>query len=300
MTKPATMTQPVAPAAGNPLAGGLNAIRPAFSGFPPGQSNPVLDTLLSHRSVRDYQKKPIPEAALDSILMAAQRAPTSSNLQSYSIIVIDDRDLLEAMCGLCGNQRFVAETPLLLVFCSDISRHIHVCKQRGYAYRGDQVNTLMVAHGDAILACQNAAIAAQGMGLGTCMLGNVRNNPQGVSDLLGLPQYVFASVGLAIGYPVGDYGTKPRMPRRVMVSRNRYSTEHRDEGLAAYDTEMRLSGCYIGRREPLNDVPPGTVDPSTDDNYGWSEHTARRLGGANQLQRRGLGQFLNGKGFNCR
>ena len=300
MTKTATTSQAVAPTAGKPDADGLNAIRPAFAGFPWGQPNPVLDALLAHRSVRDYAKKPLPEAALDAILMAAQRAPTSSNLQSYSIVVIDDRQILETMCGLCGNQRFVAEAPVLLVFCSDISRHIHLCEERGYTYRGDQVNTLMVAHGDAVLACQNASTAAQGMGLGTCMLGNVRNNPQGVSDLLGLPKYVFASVGLTIGYPVTDYGTKPRMPRRVMVSRNRYSDEHRDDGLAQYDTEMRLSGCYLGRREPLNDVAPGTADPFTDETYGWNEHTARRVGGENQLQRRGLGQFLLKKGFNCR
>ena len=123
------------------------------------------------------------------------------------------------------------------------------------------------------------------------MLGNVRNNPPAVSDLLGLPRYVFASVGLALGWPAGDHGLKPRMPRRLMVSRNRYSTAHLEDGLAEYDRTMRLSGAYLGRHEPLNDVPPGTPDPFTDENYGWIEHTARRLGGANQLERRG---------FNCR
>jgi FMN reductase [NAD(P)H] len=278
----------------------LNAPRPAFAGFPPGEANPIMEALLAHRSVRAYQKKPVPEAALDLILMAAQRAPTSSNLQTYSIMVVDDRQMLETLCGLCGNQKFVATAPVLLVFCSDTSRHMHICSQRGYTYRGDQVNTLLVAHGDAMLACQNASVAAQSMGLGTCMLGNVRNDPQGVSDLLGLPKFVFASVGLTIGWPAGDFGIKPRMPRRLMVSRNRYGNEHRDEDLAAYDTEMRLSGCYIGRREPLNDVPPGTPDPVTDENYGWVEHTARRLGGKNQLQRRELGAFLDSKGFSRR
>ncbi|MBL8700837.1 MAG: NADPH-dependent oxidoreductase [Alphaproteobacteria bacterium] len=268
--------------------------------FPPGERNPVLETLLAHRSTRRYRDAPLPAAALDLILTAAQRAPTSSNLQSYSIVVVDDRELLERMCRLCGSQRFVAECSALLVFCSDITRHIHVCESRGYVYRGDHVNTLLVAHGDANLACQNASIAAQSMGLGTCMLGNVRNDPQGVSDLLGLPRYVYASVGLAVGYPAEDLGVRPRLPRRVVVSRNRYSDDHLAEDLAAYDEAMRRTGIYDGRREPLNDVAPGTPDPVPDAAYGWAEHTARRLGGENQLQRRGLGAFLDAKGFSRR
>lgn len=264
------------------------------------ESNPTLELLLAHRSVRAYRDAKLPERSLDLILAAAQRAPTSSNLQSYSIVVVDDRELLEKMCNLCGTQRFVAECSVLLVFCSDISRHIHICAQRGYAYRGDQVNTLLVAHGDANLACQNASLAAQSMGLGTCMLGNVRNDPQGVSDLLGLPRYVYASVGLAIGYPAGDFGVKPRLPRRLVVSRNRYADDHRDADIAAYDQELRRTGIYDGRREPLNDVAPGTPDTVADADYGWSEHSARRLGGENQLQRRGFGQFLDDKGFSRR
>lgn len=264
------------------------------------ETNPTLELLLAHRSVRAYRDTKLPERALDLILAAAQRAPTSSNLQSYSIVVVDDRALLEKMSRLCGTQRFVAECSVLLVFCSDISRHIHICAQRGYAYLGDQVNTLLVAHGDANLACQNASLAAQSMGLGTCMLGNVRNDPQGVSDLLGLPRYVYASVGLTIGYSAGDFGVKPRLPRRLVVSRNRYSDDHRDADIAAYDQELRRTGIYDGRREPLNDVAPGTPDTVADEAYGWSEHSARRLGGENQLQRRGFGQFLDDKGFSRR
>lgn len=264
------------------------------------ERNPTLELLLAHRSVRAYREAQLPAGALDLILAAAQRAPTSSNLQSYSIVVVDDRELLVKMRGLCGNQSFVSECSALLVFCADISRHVHVCAQRGYAYRGDQVNTLLVAHGDANLACQNASLAAQSMGLGTCMLGNVRNDPQGVSDLLGLPRYVFASVGLTIGHPAGDFGVKPRLPRRLIVSRNRYADDHRDADLAAYDQEIRRTGIYDGRREKLNDVEPGTPDTVADEAYGWSEHSARRLGGENQIQRRNLGHFLDTKGFSRR
>lgn len=274
--------------------------RPPFPGFKLGDDNPVLETLLSHRSVRRFTDEPVSEKALDLILEAAQRAPTSSNLQSYSIIVVDEPGIKEQICVMGGNQRFVVECGVLLVFCSDISRHIHICRERGYPYRGDQINTLLVAHGDALMAGQNAAIAAESMGFGTCMLGNVRNDPQGISDLLDLPQHVYASVGLAIGTANEDKGVKPRLPRKVVVSRNRYSASHLQDGLIEYDEATRRSGLYKGRREPLNDVKPGYEDTFTDETYGWSEHSARRLGGANQVQRRNLGEFLDSKGFSRR
>jgi nitroreductase len=276
------------------------AERPPLRGFAPGDDNPVLETLLAHRSTRSFKADPVPEAAVDLILEAAQRAPTSSNLQSYSIIVVDDQGLRDQMCVLGSNQRFVSECGVLLVFCSDISRHIHICRERGYPYRGEQINTLYIAHGDAILACQSASVAAQSMGFGTCMMGNVRNDPEGVSDLLGLPRYVFASVGLAIGVANEDLGLKPRLPRRVMVSRNRYSVRHLEDGLAEYDETTRRTGLYDGRREPLNDVAPDAQDPVPDEGYGWCEHSARRLGGPSQSLRLNFGAFLDGKGFSRR
>jgi len=141
-------------------------------------ANAVLRMLLQPRTVRAFRDALMPEAALDLVLAAAQRAPTLSNMQSYSIVVVDDRDVRGAMCRLCGTQSFVAEYLALTVFCSDISRHVHICAERGYVYRGDQVKTLLVAHGDAQLACQNASIAAKSMGFGTCMLGNVRTTPR--------------------------------------------------------------------------------------------------------------------------
>ena len=57
---------------------------------------------------------------------------------------------------------------------------------------------------------------------------------------------------------------------------------------------------YTGRREPLNDVDPDFEDHFTDETYGWIEHTARRLGGKNQFERRNFGAFLDSKGFSRR
>ncbi len=277
----------------------LTKQRPIFPGFPPDEQNPVLEVLLSHRSIRKYKDTPVSEKALNQILTAAQRAPTSCNYQSYSTIVVTDRRLREKIRDLSGNQPFVADCGVLLVFCADISRLIYSCNRQGYRFRGDQIDTLLQAHGDTLIACQNAAVAAESMGLGTCMLGNIRNNPQEISDLLELPQYVFASVGLTIGYPDADPGIKPRFTRRMIVSENKYRTEHLDEDLMTYDRIMCESGVYKGRIQPLEEVDPNLEDRFTEEDYGWMEHSARRISSCIQDQRRDFARFLERKGFSC-
>jgi nitroreductase len=274
--------------------------KPIFPGFDIEGSNPVLDVLSSHRSVRKYKDKAVPEEALDRILSTAQRAPTSCNYQSYSIIVISDPELKKKIRKYCSDQPFVSDCGVLLAFCADISRIVYTCKMQGYRFRGNQVDTLLAAHGDALLACQNAAVSAESMGFGTCMVGNIRNHPQEVSDLLELPKYVFATVGLTIGYPDEDTGLKTRLPKRVIVSENKYDTNNLEEDLTAYDHVMCDSGIYHGRIQPLSEVDPNLEDNYSESNYGWIEHTARRLGSCVQDQRRGFAAFLQKKGFRCR
>lgn len=273
--------------------------RPMFTGFPIGGQNPVLEVQLSHRSVRKYKDKPIPSEAMNSILSAAQRAPTSCNYQSYSIIVIKELSVRKQIRDLCSNQAFVADCGVLLVFCADISRLVYSCQKQGYRFRGDQLDMLLAAHGDAVIACQNASVAAESFGFGTCIVGNIRNHPQEVSDLLELPQYVFATVGLTVGYPDEDSGVKPRLSQRVIVSENKYSARHLEMDLLDYDNVMCDSGVYHGRIQPLNEVDETLEDHFTENNYGWIEHTARRLASCIQDQRRDFSEFLERKGFTC-
>lgn len=43
--------------------------------------NEVMDTLLSHRSIRAYQDRPVENEVLDQILKAVQAAPNWVNLK---------------------------------------------------------------------------------------------------------------------------------------------------------------------------------------------------------------------------
>ena len=59
-----------------------------------------MKTLLSHRSIRKYQNRPIEKEILDEILKAVQAAPNWVNLQHISVIVVQEQQRREKICGV--------------------------------------------------------------------------------------------------------------------------------------------------------------------------------------------------------
>lgn len=265
----------------------------------PSPQNTTIRLLRAHRSIRKYHSTPLPAGAIEAIIGAAQQAPTSSNMQAYSIIAVEDPQRKQELMHLCSGQKFIAQCPLFLVFCADLSRLHYICEQQGYPYRAEHINMLIVACCDAQLACQNAAIAAESMGLGTVMVGDIRRRHREVVALLNLPPYVFALVGLCIGYAAADPGIKPRLPRKVIFHRERYSTIHLEEGLAEYDRTM-ITGRKYPKRFPIALVNPGAEERYTAETYGWREHTARRVAELSHEERKKIfADFLREQGFPC-
>ena len=62
--------------------------------------NKVIETILSHRTVRDYEDRPLSKEQIETIVKCAQRASTSSYMQAYSIIGVTDPE------KRCGSRRW--------------------------------------------------------------------------------------------------------------------------------------------------------------------------------------------------
>jgi FMN reductase [NAD(P)H] len=207
------------------------------------------------------------------IITAARSAPTSSNLQAYSIIIVKDEQRKERLAALSGNQNFIGEAPVFLLFCADIFRLKYVTTRQNYQFAAETLEMFLLSAVDASLALQNALVAAESLGLGTVPVGSIRNDPKAVAEELGLPKGVFAVAGLAIGYQREDVrrGIKPRLPEQVTVHNETYSTTELEEHLKAYDQTMISRRTYDGRRVSLAGEPE-----KHGIEYGWCEHTARR------------------------
>jgi nitroreductase len=203
--------------------------------------NPTLETLLGHRSVRRYNAAPLPPGLLELLVAAAQSAPSSSNLQAFSIVTVEDKDRKARLSQLAAGQRHVAEAPLLLMFVADLSRLRQVGTARGETAEGlDYTESFLVALTDAAFAAQNALTALESLGLGACYIGAMRNHPQQVAEELGLPQGTFVVFGMTIGYPdpAVETGVKPRLAQSIVLHRERYAAPS-PAALDAYDATLR-------------------------------------------------------------
>lgn len=187
--------------------------------------NDILATLYSRKSVRAYEDRAIPAEAVESILRSAVEAPSAGNQQQYTILDIEDQGLKERLAVLCDNQPFIARAKLVLVFLADCRRWLNAYAYAKVERRMPGVGDFLLASADALIAAQNAVVAAEALGIGSCYIGDVLENKEELGELLGLKDYVVPICMLVFGYPTEQQKerAKPRrFSARYMVQKNAY------------------------------------------------------------------------------
>ncbi|MBD8058380.1 nitroreductase family protein [Cellulomonas sp. JH27-2] len=223
-------------------------VRSRYGDEPTGDL-PVTEVIvqqLGHRSVRRYLPDEVTDAELTAIVAAAQSAATSSNLQLWSVVAVRDPGSRTTLSALAGGQRHIV---------------------------------------DAALAAQNATLAAESLGLGTVDIGALRNRPEQVAELLGLPPHVFAAFGLVVGHPDPDEAprVKPRLAQAAVLHHETYDADVHLPQVAAY--EGRIAAFYAD--EGLE--------------HSWTSRVLARLSGPDALSGRDrLGEALRAQGFELR
>ena len=202
----------------------------------------TIKTLENRVSVRKYSDAPVTEAHVEAILRAAFRAPTSSNIQAYSVVVVRDRETLKELYVTTGNQQHVADTPVFLAFCADLTRMEEAISRHGGDMDDNVLELGLVSTIDATLVGMSAYLAADSLGLKGLMIGAVRNDPIEVARILGLPKRVYAVFGMCLGWPEEAPKQKPRMEFDSVVHFEQYGNEGFERALDRYDTT--LAGHY--------------------------------------------------------
>lgn len=207
--------------------------------------NEVIELLKSHRSIRKFTDQPVAPEVLQEILIAGQAAATSSFIQATTVIRVTDPSSRAKLMEFSGGQKYVASAPEFLVFCADLSRAAECCAVQGVEPKEGFTEQFIIATVDVALMAQNATVAAESLGLGICYIGGLRNNPQGVSELLGLPDQVYPVFGYCLGYPDQNIDLRPRLPLSVVLKEEKYNTEGDKETIKAYDDVVE--GYYAKR-----------------------------------------------------
>ena len=253
----------------------------------PSTWSAVIDQLLDHRSVRRYRPDAVSEDQLTAIIAAAQSAATSSNLHAWSVIAVRDATTRAALAECAGNQAHVRDAPLQLVWLADLARLEHVARlaERPCAAL-DHMEMFVLAVIDAALAAQNALAAAQSLGLAGCYIGGMRNQPEKVAELLGLPPKVFAVFGMTLG--IEDTSStaaavKPRLPQAAVLHHERYQPLKQIDALID-DYNRSMGEFYTTQQMDVH----GT----------WAVHSSKRIADSQALTgRERLVEALQNRGF---
>lgn len=215
--------------------------------------NETIKTIQNHRSIRNFLDKDLAPDVLNEILKASQAMPNSINGQQTSVIVIRDKNVKAKIAQLAGNQVWIEQAPVFLLFVLDFYKTSLAAKKMGLTQKiHESVEGTMAGTFNAGLNMGAAIISAESLGLGIVPIGGVRKNPKDIIELLQLPEYTFPAAGLAIGYPADLSHQKPRLPFDTFAHEEFYHTNGLEEKINAYDSNMADYLKEIGREQEVN------------------------------------------------
>ena len=230
--------------------------------------NQTLRTMFNRRTVRAYSDRPVEPEKRQMIIDAARRAPTAGNQQLYSIIDITRQDIKDKLAVSCDNQPFIARAPLLLLFLADFHRTHRLflasgaeeyCRRHEITMKKPGAAELLLSLDDALIAAQNAVVAAESLGIGTCYIGDIMENWEFHQDLFELPDFIFPAALVCFGYPKGTpvdsgKGLSPRFDEKYTVFTDRYrnfSDEELLEMVEPLEKKYHRDGKFHGDAENM-------------------------------------------------
>ncbi|SOC42297.1 oxygen-insensitive NADPH nitroreductase [Ureibacillus acetophenoni] len=198
----------------------------------------VRDLLRSHTSVRKYTGEQLSKETVIDLIETAQMAASSHFVQAYSVIWVTDEEKKKKLGELSKNEFQFTTAGASFLFCVDYKRLQIAGKKHGVDIVADSAENVLVGTADVAIFAQNFVIAAESLGYGICYIGGARNNPAEISELFGLPDYVFPLFAMTIGTPTKRNETKPRLPVEAVLHENTYNVDKYDELLDQYDSIM--------------------------------------------------------------
>lgn len=231
--------------------------------------NQTIQEIYNRKSVRIFTDEIITEEERKVILESALQAPSAGNMALYSIIDVQDQELKDRFAKLCDNQPFIAKAPLVLIFLADYQKWFDIINECSDGVEKLEESDFVLATEDCMIAAQNAVVAAESMGIGSCYIGDIVENFEEVKEILNLPKYALPYTMLVFGKPTQQQKDRQK-PKRFaledMVHVNAYhqksieetrtmfekQTGKKEEELNKYIQAFAKRKFFTGFRQEMN------------------------------------------------
>ncbi len=252
---------------------------------------PFLGTTRSIQSCRIAPFAPIETSryrreTLELLIAAASSAATTSNLQAWSVIAVEDPALKARLASFAANQRHIVDAPLLLIFVANLARLRSISDERGHpGIALNYIEAFIFAIADASFAAQTRSSRRNRWPWRLLYRRESPTTRQAVADELALPDEALVIFGMTIGIPDQGIGNlrEAALPQNLILHRERYAPPD-PALLAVYD--QRICDFQAEQKMRVTD---------------WTEQSALRVRDEAALTgREVLRDFLRDRGFSLR
>ena len=177
---------------------------------------------LNRRTYRQYANEVISDEIIGQMLTEASHAPTTGNMQLYSVVTTRSQEGKEKLSPAHFNQPSVKGCDVVLTFCADFNRFVHWCEVSGAIPGYDNFQSFMTAVLDVTIFAQQFCTIAEMRGYGCCYLGTTTYNAPQIADALNLPKRVVPVITITLGVPMGDAPKSDRLPLDAILHKEVY------------------------------------------------------------------------------
>ncbi len=248
----------------------------------------LYELTMKRRSVRNFKDEPVPEEVIQKLMNAANNAPTGGNIQPVSIILVQEPGNRQRLAELVGNQPWVKNAPLSMIFCLDFERVKRWAELNGTEFKGEQAfSHFLIAYADLMCAAQTVTLLAESLGLGSVYVGTIQSNVDNAREAFAIPEYVLPLMVLTLGYPKSVPNRIPKLPQDVIVHREQYRHDSDEAIKQAFDA--KYGDFSVKAEEYLEKAFIETVEADKQGGDGWTTWAVEEM---TRLEIRNNAQFL--------
>lgn len=175
--------------------------------------NPVTDAILKRRTIRSYTDEPLPRDAIEKLLECAMWAPSGRNSQACQVRVINDKKILDKL-NIDFKNKVGWDTPAYTRW--DINPVYQGAPSMFFIFAPTKDNM------NGGIMVENIALAAEGMGLGSCIIasvGGLLDAPEGKKwkKLLKVPEDFEFVIAVSVGFKAEEPEPKERKPENFII-----------------------------------------------------------------------------------
>jgi nitroreductase len=216
----------------------------------------LLSLLAASRSIRRYADRPVPDELVLDAVATAQRAPSASGHQPYSVSWVRDPGLRAELEDAMTVQEYVRAAPLFLLIYVDWSRQDRIAEQLLGGTSMNRTSRQVVGMIDATVFTHHLELALAAQGLGTCLAANPLLAMADVARILGLPRHSCLPLHVLVaGYPGEAPPPRPRYPLDMVLHTDRRPAEPSPADVAAYlaegDATLRAEDYFVVTGDPV-------------------------------------------------